>query len=150
MGSPVIVSAVRTPIGRRRGQLSGLHPAELLGAAQRAAVERAGLPATGIEQIIGGCVTQAGEQAGNVTRTAWLHAGLPETTGATTIDAQCGSAQQATHLIAALIAADVITAGLACGVEAMSRQPLGSNISDDRRPKPETWNVDLPNQYGAA
>ena len=150
MGSPVIVSAVRTPIGRRRGQLSGLHPVELLGVAQRAAVDRAGARADDVEQVIGGCVTQAGEQAGNVTRAAWLHAGLPEGTGATTIDAQCGSAQQATHLIAALIAADVITAGIGCGVEAMSRQPLGSNISDERRPKPESWTIDLPNQYGAA
>ncbi|SHM61029.1 steroid 3-ketoacyl-CoA thiolase [Cryptosporangium aurantiacum] len=150
MGSPVIVSAVRTPIGRRRGWLSGLHPAELLGVAQRAAVERAGLDATAVEQVIGGCVTQAGEQAGNVTRTAWLHAGLPEATGCTTIDAQCGSAQQATHLVAALVAADVITAGIGCGVEAMTRAPLGSNVLPDRKPKPDSWNIDLPNQYGAA
>lgn len=150
MGTPVIVSAVRTPIGRRRGRLSAVHPTELLGAAQRAVITRAGLPATDVEQVIGGCVTQAGEQAGNVTRAAWLHAGLPESTGATSIDAQCGSAQQATHLIAALIAADVITAGIGCGVEAMSRQPLGSNVSEDRRPKPESWNIDLPNQFAAA
>ncbi|TQS47073.1 steroid 3-ketoacyl-CoA thiolase [Cryptosporangium phraense] len=150
MGSPVIVSAVRTPIGRRRGQLSGLYPAELLGVAQRAAVERAGLPADAVEQVIGGCVTQAGEQAGNITRVAWLHAGLPEQAGCTTIDAQCGSAQQATHLIAALIAADVITAGIGCGVEGMSRQPLGSNVSEGHTPKPDSWSIDLPNQYGAA
>ncbi|GAA3385129.1 steroid 3-ketoacyl-CoA thiolase [Cryptosporangium minutisporangium] len=150
MGSPVIVSAVRTPIGRRRGWLSGLHPAELLGIAQRAAVDRAGVPADEVGQVIGGCVTQAGEQAGNVTRTAWLHAGLPEGAGCTTIDAQCGSAQQATHLIAALIAADVITAGIGCGVEAMSRAPLGSNVLPDRKPKPDSWDIDLPNQYDAA
>ena len=151
MGEPVIVEAVRTPIGKRRGWLSGLHAAELLGAAQAALLERAGLDPALIEQVIGGCVTQAGEQAGNVTRTAWLHAGLPERTGATTIDAQCGSAQQATHLIAGLIAAGTIEAGVACGVEAMTRVPLGANAGVDvGKPKPESWAVDMPNQYGAA
>lgn len=150
MGSPVIVSAVRTPIGRRRGWLSGLHPVELLGVAQQAAVSRAGVRADDVEQVIGGCVTQAGEQAGNVTRSAWLHAGLPEPAGCTTIDAQCGSAQQATHLIAALISAGAIQTGVACGVEAMTRNPLGSNAVDGLRSRPESWDIDLPNQYGAA
>lgn len=151
MGSPVIVEAVRTPIGKRRGHLAGLHAAEILGAAQRALLERAGLDPALVEQAIGGAVTQAGEQAGNVTRTAWLHAGLPETTGATTIDAQCGSAQQATHLIAGLIAAGAIDAGVSCGVEAMSRVPLGANRGEDiGTPRPESWSIDMPNQYGAA
>lgn len=118
MGDPVIVDAVRTPIGKRGGWLSGLHAAELLGAAQRDVLDRSELDPALVEQIIGGTVTQAGEQAGNITRTAWLHAGLPVTTGATTIDAQCGSAQQATHLIAGLIAAGAIDVGIACGVEA--------------------------------
>ena len=77
-----------------------------------------------MEQVAGGCVTQAGEQSSNVTRTAWLHAGLPYQTGCLTLDAQCGSAQQAAHLIAGLIAADAIDVGVACGVEAMSRVPL--------------------------
>ena len=112
MGSPVIVSAVRTPIGRRRGWLSGLHPAELLGIAQQAAVDRAGVDPAMVEQVIGGCVTQAGEQALNITRTAWLNAGLPEQTGCTTVDCQCGSAQQATHLVAALISAGAIATTL--------------------------------------
>lgn len=112
MGNPVIVEAVRTPIGKRGGVLAGLHAAEILGAAQRALLDRAGLDPALVEQVIGGAVTQAGEQAGNISRTAWLHAGLPETTGATTIDAQCGSAQQATHLIAGLIAAGAIDAGV--------------------------------------
>ncbi|GAA5164136.1 MULTISPECIES: steroid 3-ketoacyl-CoA thiolase [Amycolatopsis] len=151
MGEPVIVEAVRTPIGRRRGWLSGLHAAELLGAAQAALVERAGLDPVLVEQVIGGCVTQAGEQANNISRTAWLHAGLPESTGATTIDAQCGSAQQATHLIAGLIAADAIDVGIACGVEAMSRVPLGSNRKADvGQPRPDSWSLDLPDQYRAA
>ncbi|PRX51227.1 acetyl-CoA C-acetyltransferase [Prauserella shujinwangii] len=151
MGSPVIVEAVRTPIGKRRGWLTGLHAAELLGAAQRALLDRAGLDPALVEQVIGGCVTQAGEQAGNVTRTAWLHAGLPQECGATTIDAQCGSAQQATHLVAGLVAGGTIDIGIACGVEAMSRVPLGANRGTDvGAPKPDSWSIDLPNQYAAA
>jgi acetyl-CoA C-acetyltransferase len=149
MGVPVIVEAVRTPIGKRNGLLAGLHAAELLGAAQLALLDRAGIDPALVEQLIGGCVTQAGEQSNNVTRTAWLHAGLPETAGATTIDAQCGSAQQATHLIAGLIAAGAIEAGVACGVEAMSRVPLGTNRAG-ASPRPSSWSIDLPNQYGAA
>jgi len=124
VGSAVIIEAVRTPIGRRRGALAGLHPAELLGHAQSALLERAGLAPAEVEQVAGGCVTQAGEQAGNVTRTAWLNAGLPQQTGCLTLDAQCGSAQQAVHLIAGLIAAGAIDVGVGCGVEAMSRVGL--------------------------
>jgi acetyl-CoA C-acetyltransferase len=150
MGEPVIVEAVRTPIGKRGGWLAGLHAAELLGAAQSALLERAGLDPALVEQVIGGAVTQAGEQAGNLSRTAWLHAGLPETTGATTIDAQCGSAQQATHLVAGLIAAGAISAGVACGAEAMSRVPLGANRGESGSPRPASWSIDMPNQYGAA
>ncbi|WP_243788126.1 steroid 3-ketoacyl-CoA thiolase [Saccharopolyspora gloriosae] len=151
MGNPVIVDAARTPIGKRRGRLSGLHPAELLGTAQRGLLERTGLAPELVEQVIGGCVTQAGEQAGNLTRTAWLHSGLPEQAGCTTIDAQCGSAQQATHLIAGLISTGAIDFGIACGVEAMSRVPLGANIgSDAGRPRPGSWDIDMPNQYLAA
>ncbi|MFR9731177.1 steroid 3-ketoacyl-CoA thiolase [Saccharopolyspora sp. MS10] len=151
MGDPVIVDAARTPIGKRRGWLAGLHPAEVLGAAQRGLLERQELAPELVEQVIGGCVTQAGEQAGNVTRTAWLHAGLPATTGCTTIDAQCGSAQQSAHLVAGLISTNAIDLGLACGVEAMSRVPLGANLGTGiGGPRPDSWDVDLPNQYLAA
>ena len=150
MGVPVIVDAVRTPIGRRGGILAGLHPAELLGAAQRALLDRAALDPALVEQAIGGCVTQGGEQSSNITRTAWLHAGLPHTTGCATIDAQCGSAQHAAHLIAGLIAADAIEAGVACGVESMSRVPLRANLGDAGLPRPDSWAIDLPNQYVAA
>ncbi|WP_229074223.1 steroid 3-ketoacyl-CoA thiolase [Actinoplanes sp. DH11] len=148
MGVPVIVDAVRTPIGRRDGWLSGLHAAELLGAVQSGLVTRN--PGADVEQVIGGCVTQGGEQSNNITRTAWLHAGLPYGTGCTTIDAQCGSAQQASHLIAGLITADAIAVGLACGVESMSRVPLRANLGDAGLPRPESWDIDLPNQYVAA
>ena len=151
MGYPVIVAAARTPIGKRGGVLAGLHPAELLGAAQAGLLDRAGLAPADVEQVAGGCVTQAGEQSSNVTRTAWLHAGLPYQTGCLTLDAQCGSAQQAVHVVAGLIAAGAITAGLACGVEAMSRVPLGANRGTDvGTPRPASWDIDLPNQFVAA
>ena len=151
MGAAVIVEAVRTPIGRRGGVLSGLHATEILGAVQRALLDRAGLEPDEVDQVAGGCVTQAGEQSNNVTRLAWLHAGLPYTTGGQTLDAQCGSAQQAVHLVAGLIAAGAIEAGVACGVEAMSRVPLGSNVGTGvGTPKPDSWAIDMPNQYQAA
>ena len=151
MGTAVIVEAVRTPIGRRGGTLAGLHAAEILGAAQAALLERAGIEAAAIEQVAGGCVTQAGEQSNNITRTAWLHAGLPYQAGCLTLDAQCGSAQHAVHLIAGLIAADAISVGVACGVEAMSRVPLRSNVGTGvGSTRPDTWDIDLPNQFVAA
>jgi acetyl-CoA C-acetyltransferase len=151
VGTAVIVEAVRTPIGRRGGALSGLHAAEILGAAQTALLDRAGVDATTVEQVAGGCVTQAGEQSSNITRTAWLHAGLPYQTGCLTLDAQCGSAQQAVHLIAGLIAADAISVGVGCGVEAMSRVPLRANVGTGvGSPRPDSWDIDLPNQFVAA
>ncbi|OCH82539.1 steroid 3-ketoacyl-CoA thiolase [Gordonia sp. UCD-TK1] len=151
MGVPVIVEAARTPIGKRNGWLSGLHAEELLGITQRGLLERAGLDPALVEQAIGGCVTQAGAQAGNITRKAWLSAGLPEATGATTIDAQCGSAQQANHLIAGLIASDAIDIGVACGVETMSVVPLGANVGTNAGPyHADSWDVDMPNQFEAA
>jgi acetyl-CoA C-acetyltransferase len=151
MGSAVIVEAARTPIGKRGGTLSGLHAAEILGVALTGLVERSGIDPAAVEQVAGGCVTQAGEQSSNITRTAWLHAGLPFEAGCQTLDAQCGSAQQAAHLIAGLIAADAISVGVACGVEAMSRVPLGANRGVDvGSPRPDSWNIDLPNQFVAA
>jgi acetyl-CoA C-acetyltransferase len=151
MGTAVIVEAVRTPIGKRNGALSGLHAAEILGSALTGLVERAGLDPLAVEQIAGGCVTQAGEQSSNVTRTAWLHAGMPYQVGCFTLDAQCGSAQQAAHLIAGLIAADAIDIGIGCGVEAMSRVPLGTNRGVDvGTPRPSSWDIDMPNQFVAA
>ncbi|MBP2473061.1 acetyl-CoA C-acetyltransferase [Crossiella equi] len=147
----VLVDGARTPIGRRGGVLSGIHPADLLGRALTGLLSRVDLPAAEVDQVIAGCVTQAGEQAGNIARTAWLFAGLPETTACYTVDCQCGSAQQALHLLAAQIDAGVIDVGVACGVESMSRVPLRSNMGGQTgTPRPETWSVDLPNQYEAA
>jgi acetyl-CoA C-acetyltransferase len=125
----VIVDAVRTPIGRRGGGLSSVHPAELLGIAQTAIIERTGIDPGAIGQVIGGCVSQVGEQSFNVARTAWLAAGLPQTTAATTVDTQCGSSQQATNLATSLVGAGVVDVALACGVEVMSRIPIGINSS---------------------
>ncbi|MFW0788551.1 steroid 3-ketoacyl-CoA thiolase [Gordonia sp. CPCC 205333] len=151
MGVPVIVEAVRTPIGKRAGWLSGLHAAEILGAAQRGVIERSGIDPELVEQVIGGCVMQVGAQGNNITRTSWLHAGLPWQTGATTIDCQCGSAQQANHLIAGLIATDTIDVGIACGIEAMTQVPLGANVVEGAGARrPESWDIDMPNQFEAA
>src|SRR3954471_17108267 len=151
MPEAVIVEATRTPIGKRNGALSGLHATKLLGAAQAEVVKRSGVAPESVEQAIGGCVTQAGEQSSNVTRGAWLAAGLPQTTGATTIDCQCGSAQQANHLIAGLIEAGAIDVGVACGVEAMSRVGLGANVINGPGTfRDEDWDIDLPNQFEAA
>ena len=151
MGHPVIVEAVRTPIGKRNGWLSGLHAAELLAAAQVWS-SGPGIDAGAVEQVVGGCVTQAGEQASNVTRNAWLSAGLPYETGATTVDCQCGSAQQASHFISNLIAVDAIDIGIACGVEAMSRVGLGGQrLQRPRLRHPRrVLGHRLPDQFGAA
>ncbi|MEN9646592.1 MAG: hypothetical protein RL238_3261 [Actinomycetota bacterium] len=125
MSNIVIVDAVRTPIGKRNGGLSTLHPAEVLATVQKAIIDRTGIDPAAIEQVVGGCVSQVGEQAFNITRTAWLSAGLPLTTAATTVDTQCGSSQQATNFATALLAGGVVDVALACGVEAMSRIPIG-------------------------
>ena len=151
MAQPVIVEAVRTPIGRRNGQLAGLHASEILGAAQVEVVKRAGIDPSAIEQIVGGCVTQAGEQASNVTRTAWLSQGLPYEVGATTIDCQCGSSQQANHMIANLVNAGAIDIGIACGIEVMSRVGLGANaMNGPGKSRPDDFPWDMPDQFGAA
>jgi acetyl-CoA C-acetyltransferase len=128
MPEAVIVEAVRTPIGKRNGWLSTLHPTQMLGAAIGAVIERTGIDPAEVGQVVGGCVTQAGEQAANVTRNAWLASGLPYAVAATTVDCQCGSGQQANHIIAGFIEAGAIDVGIACGVEAMSRIPLGANV----------------------
>ena len=125
--SVVVVDAVRTPVGKRNGGLSSLHPAALLGRVQSELVARTGIDPADVGQVVGGCVSQVGEQSFNVTRTAWLAAGLPLGTPATTVDTQCGSSQQATNLAAALVAAGVVDVAMACGVEAMSRIPIGAS-----------------------
>jgi acetyl-CoA C-acetyltransferase len=151
MPEAVIVEATRTPIGKRNGQLSGLHATKLLGAAQLEVVKRTGIEAAEVEQAIGGCVTQAGEQGSSVTRNAWLGVGLPWTTGTTTVDCQCGSALQANHMIEGLILSGSIDVGIACGVEAMSRIPLGANVyHGPGKSHDDDWDLDMPNQFEGA
>ncbi|HCB03690.1 MAG TPA: steroid 3-ketoacyl-CoA thiolase [Nocardioides sp.] len=151
MGHPVVIEAVRTPLGKRNGWLSGVHPAVLLGFVQTEVLRRAGLDPALVDQVVGGCVSQAGEQSNDMVRRAWLHAGLPRHTGATTIDAQCGSGQQSAHFVHDMVAAGTIDVGIACGVESMSRIPLGANVPPGLGdPRPEDWTIDLPNQFEAA
>ena len=151
MGNPVIIDVVRTPLGKKKGGLWGLHPAELLGFVQSEVLRRSGVDPALVEQVIGGCVTQAGEQSNDMVRRAWLHAGLPQHTGGTAIDAQCGSGQQAAHLINDMIAAGTIDVGIACGVESMSRIPLGANVPPGTGdPRPDSWSIDMPNQFEGA
>jgi acetyl-CoA C-acetyltransferase len=136
----VIVEATRAPIGKRGGGLAGMHPAALLGAVQRSVVERAGIDPALVEQIIGGNVSQVGEQAFNIARTAWLNEGFPLTVAATTVDSQCGSSQQATSLAASMVGSGAIDIALACGVESMSRIPLGQNVKTGPGvPYPKTY-----------
>ena len=152
MGNPVIVETVRSPIGKARGALSGLHPAHLLGASQKEVIRRAGIDASLVEQVVGGCVTQAGAQGNNVTRGAWLASGLPWQTACTTIDCQCSSAQQANHFIANLIHAGAMDVGIACGVESMSWIALRAAVGNGENgmPRPDDWELDLPDQFTAA
>ena len=129
MSEVVIIDAVRTPIGRRNGGLGSVHPVDLLAGVLAELVSRSGIDPAEVDQVVGGCVSQVGQQSFNLTRTAWLTAGLPLTVAATTIDTQCGSSQQATSFATALVASGVIDVAIACGVESMSRVPIGSNSS---------------------
>ena len=124
----VIVEAARTPIGRghpEKGYYRNTHPNELLGKAFSAVIERSGIPAEDVEDVITGCVQQIGEQGFNVGRNAWLQAGLPMTTPATTVDRQCGSAQQAVNFGSALVASGVHDVVIGGGVEHMGHIPMG-------------------------
>ncbi|MFN8543375.1 MAG: steroid 3-ketoacyl-CoA thiolase [Candidatus Binatia bacterium] len=155
MREAVIIEALRTPIGRGKsvkGVLSGFHPAELLGNMQNAVVEKAGIAPALVEQIVGGCVTQAGEQSGNVARNAWLTLGKEYGVAGTTVDAQCGSSQQANHLVSALVKAGSLDVGIACGIEVMSRVGLGANVMNGPGFfQPEGWPWDGPvDQFIAA
>ncbi|HVV35771.1 MAG TPA: steroid 3-ketoacyl-CoA thiolase [Acidimicrobiales bacterium] len=151
MANPVIVDAVRTPIGKRNGVLAGMHAAEILAVAQIELVKRNGLDPADVDQLVGGCVTQAGEQASNVTRNAWLSLGVSYEPAATTIDCQCGSSQQANNFVMGLIATGGAEVGIACGVEAMSRVGLGMNVMNGPgSSKPDNFPWDSPNQFEAA
>ncbi|MGV3760392.1 MAG: steroid 3-ketoacyl-CoA thiolase [Actinomycetota bacterium] len=155
MSDVVIVEAVRTPVGRRNGGLSTMHPADLLAHAQKAVIERSGIDPEAVGQVVTGCVSQVGEQAFNIGRTAWLTAGLPMTVANTTVDTQCGSSQQATNLATALVAGGVVDVAVASGVEVMSRIPIGSSGRKDLGlgiPIPKTYfpQYEMTSQFGGA
>ena len=134
-----IVEAARSPLGRRGGALSTLHPTDLLGRVLSGAIERAKIDPAAVGQVIGGCVSQVGEQSFNVARTAWLSAGLPLEVAATTVDSQCGSSQQASTLGTGLVASGLEDVVVTCGVECMSRIPLGANFSSHGRPVSKSY-----------
>lgn len=126
MNEVVIVDGVRSPMGRRGGGLAGVHPVDLLAHVLSELIDRTGIDAATVDDVIGGCVGQVGEQSFNVTRNAWLAAGLPISVPAVTVDRQCGSSQQALHFAAQGIASGSYDVAIACGVESMSRIPIGS------------------------
>ena len=128
MREVVIVDAVRSPLGKRNGSMSTLHSCDLLAHVQGALFRRTGMDPAEVGQVVGGCVGQVGMQTMNVTRNAWLSAGLPLEVPATTVDAQCGSSQQATNLAHALVASGTVDAAVGCGVEMMSRVAMGATV----------------------
>src|SRR3954463_3377665 len=130
----VIVEAARTPVGRghrEKGIYKDIHPAVLLGETYKAVIERAGIDASEVEDVVAGAFSQVGEQSNNIARNAWLEAGLPVETPAVTIDRQCGSAQPATESASGLIAMGVHDVMIGAGIEHMGRLPMGSNIGHD-------------------
>ena len=129
LGEAYIVEAVRTPVGRRGGALSQVHPADLGAHVLTALVERTGIDPATVDDVIFGCVDQVGAQSLDIARTAWLSAGLPESVPGVTIDRQCGSSQQAAHFAAALVMSGIHDLVVAGGVEVMSMVPLGSSLT---------------------
>ena len=134
----VIVEAVRTPLGKRNGKLSGWHPVDLLAEVLNETVARSSIDAARVDDVICGCVSQVGEQSLNVGRNAWLAAGLPEEVPATTVDRQCGSSQQSAHFAAQGVIAGAYDIAIACGVESMSRVPMGSSAQAPGFPFPDS------------
>jgi acetyl-CoA acyltransferase len=123
----VIVDSARSAFGKRKGALAEWHPTDLLGLVLRTIVERNDFDPALVDDVVGGCVTQAGEQGCNVTRNACVAGGLPWTVPATSVDRQCGSSQQAVHFVAQGVIAGAYDCAIACGVESMSRSPMSSN-----------------------
>lgn len=139
MAEAVIVEAVRAPVGKRNGGLSGVHPAELSAQVLNGLAQRAGIDPEIIDDVIWGCVMQAGEQALDIARTAVLAAGWPETIPGVTVDRQCGSSQQSVHFAAAGVVAGHYDAVIAGGVESMSRTPMGASLANGGNPYPASF-----------
>ncbi|HWC13599.1 MAG TPA: thiolase family protein [Actinomycetota bacterium] len=134
----VIVEAVRTPLAKRNGALKDWHPVDLLAEVLNETVARSAIDAAKVDDVICGCVSQIGEQSLNVGRNAWLAAGLPEEVPATTVDRQCGSSQQAAHFAAQGVIAGAYDVAIACGVEHMTRVPMGTSAQHQGFPFPES------------
>src|SRR5215475_5167093 len=152
MRDAVIVEAVRTPVGKRKGGLSGVHAGDLSSHVLTALAERSGIDPALVEDVIWGCVSQVGEQTLDIARTALLGAGWPETVPGTTVDRQCGSSQQAISFAAASVIAGHYDVAVAGGVESMSRVPMGASIAGGAHGNPFSegfqarYNGVFPNQ----
>ncbi len=132
MYNAVIVDAIRTPLGKRNGKLKDWHPVDLAAETLRALIDRNGIDPAIVDDVVMGCVMQVGEQAANIARNAVLAAGWPESVPGTTIDRQCGSSQQAAHFAAQGVMAGAYDVVVACGVEVMTRVPMGASMSDGK------------------
>src|ERR1700682_6329838 len=155
MEEVLVIDAIRTPLARRNGGISGVHPAMLLAGVLEELLRRTGVDGGAVQQVITGCVSQVGEQSFNIGRTAWLAAGLSETVAASTVDAQCGSSQQAFTVATGLVRGGLVDVVIACGVESMSRIPIGANYKKELglgRPIPAEYleRFGFLNQFHAA
>src|SRR5437763_8813671 len=154
MAEAYLVDAVRTPAGRRGGGLAGAHPADLGAHVIRELLARTGVDPQAVDDVVFGCVDTIGPQAGDIARTAWLAAGLPESVPGVTVDRQCGSSQQAVHFAAQAVlsgTADLVVAG---GVQNMSQVPIGSAMTGDPFAGSTGWRERYgdqpPSQYARA
>ena len=149
MADAYIVGAVRTAVGKRGGGLAGVHPADLAAHVLRAVIERSGTDPAAVDDVIMGCVSQIGPESGDIARTAWLSAGLPESVPAVTIDRQCGSSQQAVHFAAQAVLSGTQDLVIAAGVESMSIVPLGSSVVlGVQAGQPAPWGQGWRERYG--
>ena len=150
MRDAVIIDSVRTPLGKRNGALSGVHPADLSAIVLRTLAERTGIDPALVDDVVWGCVSQVAEQTFDIARTAVLSAGWPESVPGTTVDRQCGSSQQALHFAAASVISGHYDLAVAGGVESMSRVPMGSAQTEGRSPLGRDYAArygpDFPNQ----
>src|SRR6187399_1937727 len=144
----VIVDTLRTPIGKRKGALAGWPPSDLLAFALQRLIERVGVDPERVDDVVGGCVTQVGEQGCNVTRNAWVAAGFPQSVPCTSVDRQCGSSQQAIHFVAQGVMAGCYDLAIACGVESMTRAPMSSNARGGVGPFSQQFLANTDNTLG--
>ncbi len=148
MSQAYIVQAARTPLGRRRGSLGDVHPADLGAAALGALIERTGVDPSAVDDVVFGCLDPLGPQAANLGRTSWLAAGLPETVPAVTIDRQCGSSQQAVHFAAQAVMSGTADLVVAAGAQSMSQVPIAASWHTETVPDPFSGSAGWRKRYG--